>query len=479
VALGLLLTCGCSQILGIGDFHVGDGGTTSDAHVLGQAAYVKASNTNTGDHFGHVAISADGSTIAIGANLEDSGATMIDGNQNDETKLDSGAVYVFTRAGASWSQQAYIKADNTDANDQFGSAVALSADGNTLVVGAPLEDSAAVGVGGNEALNTSIDSGATYVFSRTGTTWTKAAYLKGFTAVAGDNFGTVVAVSGDGLEIAVGAPLHDTTGPAVSAAGGVFTYHYTGTAWAVDTAVVVASTPGAMNEFGYAVALSTDGMTMAVGSPFEDSASTGINGNQTNTNAMDAGAVYTFTRSGTAWTQQAYVKSTATAAMDKFGTAVALAGDGNTLAVGAPHDSNATGAVYVYARSGSAWSAAGSVVASNKEAGDAFGDRVALSADGMLLAVTAPTEDSGGQPTDNSVMDSGALYSFSRNGTMYTTGAYLKAKSPSAGDQLDSVGTGGGAIVVGALFEDSMATGVDNDAANDGAMDSGAAYVFE
>ena len=99
--------------------------------------YFKASNTGADDLFGHsIALSADGNTLAVGAVYEDSAATGIGGNQADNSAIDSGAVYVFTRAGSSWSQQAYFKASNTDAGDGFGDSLALPSDASTLAVGA-------------------------------------------------------------------------------------------------------------------------------------------------------------------------------------------------------------------------------------------------------------------------------------------------------------------------------------------------------
>ena len=128
--------------------------------------YVKASNTGAGDNFGFgVALSGDGNTLAVGAFREKSATTGVDTTPNDDgTANDSGAVYVFTRTGAVWSQQGYLKASNTDRGDWFGINVALSGDGNTLAVGAAGEDSAATGVGGDQADNTATDAGAVYLY---------------------------------------------------------------------------------------------------------------------------------------------------------------------------------------------------------------------------------------------------------------------------------------------------------------------------
>jgi hypothetical protein len=127
--------------------------------------YFKASNTDSGDEFGSsVSLSGDGNTLAVGANWEDSNATDIDGNQSDNSAGLSGAVYVFTRSGATWSQQAYIKASNTELGDAFGRPVSLSADGNTLAVGAFNEESNATGIDGNQADNSAGASGAAYLY---------------------------------------------------------------------------------------------------------------------------------------------------------------------------------------------------------------------------------------------------------------------------------------------------------------------------
>ena len=99
--------------------------------------------------------------LAVGASAEDSAATGVNGDQADNGADNSGAVYVFVRSGSTWTQQAYIKASNTDANDNFGRSVALS--GDTLAVGAYLEDSAAPGVNGDQADNSAAIAGAVYV----------------------------------------------------------------------------------------------------------------------------------------------------------------------------------------------------------------------------------------------------------------------------------------------------------------------------
>jgi hypothetical protein len=104
-------------------------------------------------------------------------------------------VYVFTRNGLTWTQQAYVKASNSESNDNFGWSVYLS--GDILAVGAPYEASVTKGISGNQADNSAVGSGAAYLFTRTGTTWTQQAYIKASNTDARDNFGFSVAISGD------------------------------------------------------------------------------------------------------------------------------------------------------------------------------------------------------------------------------------------------------------------------------------------
>jgi hypothetical protein len=477
---------------------------------LAQHAYVKASNTGAGDLFGgSIALSADGSTLAVGAYDEDSAATGVGGDQASNAAPGAGAVYVFRRRGNAWIQEAYLKASNTGALDSFGHSVALSADGATLAVGAYLESSAATGVGGNGADNSAAYAGAVYVFERRGRTWRQAAYVKAPNTGAGDAFGYSVALSGDGATLAVGAPVEDSAATGVGgnaadnsadAAGAVYVLARSGSTWR-HQAYVKASNTEAGDFFGVSVALSGDGATLAVGALYEASAATGVGGDQASNAAPGAGAVYVLARRGKAWRHEAYVKASNTAADDAFGASVALSADGATLAVGAyGEDSAATGvggdqasdaapgagAAYVFARSGGVWSQEAYVKASNAGAGDSFGVALALSADGSALAVGASGEASaatgvGGDQADDSAPAAGAVYLLERRGGAWTQEAYVKASNTGAGDTFGAAValSGRGALLaVGASGEASAATGVGGDQASDAAPDAGAVYVF-
>jgi hypothetical protein len=130
-----------------------------------QQAFLKASNTGFNDWFGsRVALSGDGSVAAIGASLEDSNATGINGNQNNESATEAGAAYLFVRTGTTWQQQAYIKGSNTEAYDEFGSSLAMDRSGRTIVASARGEDGGSRGEGGKQTDNSVDEAGAVYVF---------------------------------------------------------------------------------------------------------------------------------------------------------------------------------------------------------------------------------------------------------------------------------------------------------------------------
>ncbi len=481
-----------------------------DAAVPGfsQQAYLKASNTGANDLFSSVALSADGSTLAVGAAGEASAATGVDGNQADNSAPDAGAVYMFTRSGTRWSQQAYLKASNTSAFDGFGERVALSDDGSTLVVCAYQEASAATGIGGNQADNSAPLAGAAYVFARSDTTWSQQAYVKASNTEADDYFCYNATLSGDGSTLAVSAVQEASAATGIDGsqadnsalyAGAVYVFVRSGATWS-QQAYVKASNTGVGDVFGRSLALSDDGSILAVAAFREASATTGVGGDQADNSASSAGAVYVFARSGVTWSQQAYVKASNTGADDEFGRVLALSGDGSTLAVAASGEASAAtgingnqtddsapdaGAVYVFARSGATWGQQAYVKASNTGAGDSFAS-VALSEDGSILVVGAPGEASaaaglGGDQADNSAAAAGAIYVFARSGTTWSQRDYVKASNTGAEDNFGirvAVSGDGSTVAVGANGEDSAALGIEGNQADNSALGSGAVYVF-
>lgn len=373
-------------------------------NVWSQQAYIKASNAEDSDRFGFsVALSEDGNTLAVGAFGEDSNAVGINGSQSDNSSPVSGAAYVFVRSSGSWTQQAYIKASDSQSSmrfgdsialssdgntmavgagnaesvyifirtsstwsqqsiikasnyaasgDEFGYSLALSRDGNTLAVGAYLEDSNSTGIGGNESNNLATDSGAVFVFTRSGTVWTKQAYIKPSNTQSGDSFGQSLTLSSNGDTLAISAPNEDSNAVGINgdqnnngaaSSGAVYVFKRFGAFWTQE-AYLKASNTNSNDLFGYSLSLSSDGNTLAVSAVGEASVSTGINGDQNNNTAPNAGAAYLFTRSGSNWQQETYIKASNTASADSFGIAVSLSSGGESLAIGADYEqSNATG----------------------------------------------------------------------------------------------------------------------------------------
>jgi hypothetical protein len=451
---------------------------------LVQQGYLKASNTEANDVFGY-SVALAGDTLAVGVPGEASAATGINGNQVDNSAPNSGAVYVFTRTNGIWSQQAYLKASNTETNDGFGGSVAL--DGDTLAVGATGEASA----DGNQTDNSAVDSGAVYAFTRANGVWSQQAYIKASNTEAGDLFGVSLALAGDTLAVgATGEASADgnQTDNNAPNSGAVYVFTRTNGVWN-QQAYVKSSNTEANDGFGESLALAGD--TLAVGATGEASAATGIDGEQTNNSAVESGAVYVFTRTGSTWTQQAYVKASNTEGLDWFGYSVALTGD--TLAVGALFEaSDATGingnqtdnsapksgAVYVFTRTYGVWSQQAYVKASNSEGLDLFGSSIALTGDTMAVGAFGEASANGNQ-TNNSAPESGAAYVFTRTGSTWTQQAYVKASNAEGLDLFgSSIALAGDTLIVGALFEASAATGVNGNQVNNNAPDSGAAYVF-
>lgn len=451
---------------------------------IAQQAYLKASNTGANDSFG-VSLAISGDTVVVGAGEEDSAATGANGNQSNNSVGDSGAAYIFVRSGTTWSQQAYLKASNTGINDSFGNSVAIS--GDTVVIGAANEDSDAVGVDGNQSSNTTADAGAAYVFVRSGGVWTQQAYLKASNTGAGDQFGWTVGISGDTL--VVGALAEDSNAVGVNgdqgnnsaaSSGAAYVFVRNGTTW-TQQAYLKASNTEAGDGFGTSVAISGD--TIVAGATSEDSNAVGVNGDQSNNTAFSSGAAYVFVRSGTAWSQQAYLKPSGTEASQllnhDFGVSVAVSGE--TIVVGADLEYS-TGGAHVFSRLGTTWNHEAHLVASNADEADRFGQCVAISGD--TIVVGARSEDSGGTGVNNTSIGndtsgSGAAYVFVRNGPGWSQHAFLKASNARASAAFGcSVSVSGDTVVVGSYNESSNAAGINGNQANTGAVGAGAAYVF-
>ncbi|GAA5531468.1 FG-GAP repeat protein [Herpetosiphon gulosus] len=509
---------------------------------LHQQVYLKASQASANDHLGY-SVAVSGDTVVVGAYMDKSSLAGVQNSATptvDTAANQAGAAYVFVRNGTTWSQQAYLKASQVSAGDLFGFSVAVA--GDTIVVSAPYEDSSTMGVQ-NSATPTvdesTLGAGGAYVFVRNGTTWSQQAYLKASQVSGTDLFGFSVAVSGN--LVVVGSPNEDsstmgvqnsatpTVDEALLDAGAAYVFVRNGTTWSQqaylkasqvsgtllhgivadrrlgEQAYLKASQVSGTDLFGASVAVSEE--TVVVGAYAEDSSLAGVQNSATPTvdeTVADAGAAYVFGRSGTTWSQQAYLKASQVSASDFFGYSVAVSEE--TVVVGAYAEDSSTmgvqnsatptvdesasgaGAAYVFGRSGTTWSQQAYLKASQVSMGDLFGYSVAVS--GETVVVGAYAEDSStmgvqnsATPTvDESASGAGAAYVFGRSGTTWSQQAYLKASQVSASDFFGySVAVSGETLVVGAYHEDSSTAGIQHGAlptVDERAQGAGAVYGF-
>jgi hypothetical protein len=451
-----------------------------------EQAYLKAfNNDNDGvsppgseyvDMFGS-AVAITGDLMVVGSIYEDSAQTSVTNGPTgptDNASANSGAAYVYRRNGATWVQEAYLKASNADSGDWFGYSVAVGGpSGDTIIVGAIGEGSN--GVSG--ATDNSISgAGAVYVFRKTGPTWAQEAYLKPTSPETNAQFGYSVTISAN--TVAVGS---SNAGGDV---GSVSIYTRSGAVWSPQ-ATLTSSNAATTCEFGTSVALDTD--TLVVGARNEDSGIGGViggGGPPSDASQYGSGAAYVYTRSGTVWTVQAYIKTPLPQSFDYFGQSVSISG--NTLLVGAPGVA-AEGAAYVFTRSGATWSAQDTWTSPVPDISEQFGGAVAL--DGNIAVVgafgngdasTAITQGVFGGTGVNS--SAGAAYTYLRTGSVWAQTAYLKAPNSDAGDYYGaSVALSATTTVVGAPRESSNQTTITNGttaSSDNSAAMSGAVYVI-
>jgi hypothetical protein len=337
-----------------------------------------------------VSLNSDGTTLALG------------GIEDDNNK---GAVWVFTRSGSTWSQQAKIVGSPISGTWR-GYALSLSADGNTLAIGGPgfiysnvgftliytrsagvwTEEAVLIGTGriGNSAQGSGVglsddgntlivggpedngDIGATWVFTRTGTVWTQqGSKLVGTGAIGGAKQGIDVAVSSDGNTFVTGGYNDDGT----RGANWIFTR--TAGVWTQQGPKLVGT--GSSTDQGFNVSLSGDGNTMVTGARETD---------------FGVGAVWVFTRTAGVWTQQARLLGTGVIGISSQGRNVEISKDGNLLVLGGFNDDNALGATWVFTRSGNTWYQRGNKIVATGAIGAAQQSRgLALSGDKQYLAI--------------------------------------------------------------------------------------------
>ena len=421
---------------------------------------------------GAVGSAFQGSAVALSAN----GNTLLVGGMEDNAG--EGAAWVFTRSGGAWTQQgAKLIGSGGGKGDAQGSAVALSADGNTAIVGGP---------------DYSGGIGAAWVFTRSGNAWSEQGRLYLATAKAG-YYGTSVALSADGNTAVIGCAACDpSTAP--------FVWVRSAGQWIAQ--YPLGPIPGQPASYGRAVALSADGSTAIVGGPDSNSGawvwvghSSGVwtgqgklfgtgdlqpGGSASQGSAValsadgstaivgassddsGAGAVWIFTRSENVWTQQDWIVGSNGIGSSYQGSSVAISGDGNTIMFGGPGDNGNNGAAWILEQDEGFWGQIGpKIIASGASGSSYYGYRLALSADGLTAAVGGDTDSN----------NTGAVWVYTGPITTQTlTTPTVQIESPSPGssasgtiaisgwaiDNTTSVGTSIGSVQV---FVDGMLAG--------------------
>ena len=310
-----------------------------------------------------VALSSNGNTALVGAPHDKPG-----------TNFGVGAAWVFTRKEGTWTQQQELKGSGEVGEGEFGYSVALGEEGNTALVGGPLDNG---------------EVGAAWVFTRTGSTWTQQQELKGTGEIGKGEFGYSVALA--------------STGGNTALIGGRGDNSMVGAAWVFTRSVAIWTQQQELTgtgevekgEFGGSAALSSDGKTALIGG-HGDSAF--------------VGAAWVFTFSGSTWTQQQELKGAGESGAGLFGYSVALSPEGNTALIGAPGDSLGVGAAWLFTRSSEKWTQQQELKGAGEVEKGEFGNGVGLSAEGNTALV--------GGPNDNTNV--GAAWFFTRSGSTWT-----------------------------------------------------------
>src|SRR6056300_1634359 len=361
-----------------------------------------------------------------------------------------------------WDTGTKIVPSDVSANAQFGERVGISSDGNTVVVGARKAD--------GTSPDANFDSGAAYIFTKSGGSWDTGTRIVASDAQAGDYFGRTVAISGDGNTVIAGAYYEDGPPSApVSGQGAAYIFNRTGGSWDTGTRIR-ATDPETQDFFGENVAISGDGNTAIVGARTEDGPPSSPVGN--------SGSVYIFTRTNGSWDTGTKITNPDPGPNDYFGFGIALSGDGNTAIVGAYQDDGPpsapapdSGSVYIFTRTNGSWDTGTKIRAPNPGPGDWFGFIVSISSDGNTFITGANNEDG---PPSAPVDRQGAAYIFTRTNGSWDTGTKIEASDAQLYDHFGSgvaISSDGSTAIVGAYNEGGPPSAP--------AGGQGAAYIFE
>jgi Secretion system C-terminal sorting domain/FG-GAP repeat len=369
---------------------------------------------------GEAADDFSGGSVSVSAdgNTVAIGAYWNDGNGNS-----AGHVRIYHYNDTTWTQVG-SDIDGEAADDWSGHSVSVSSDGNTVAIGAHYND----GYGA--------DAGHVRIYHYNGTTWTQqGADIDGEAAF--DQSGYSVSLSSDGNTVAIGARYNDGNG---SNAGHVRIYYYNGAAW---TQVGTDIDGEAVSDYsGWSVSLSSDGNTVAIGAMYNDG------------NGSSSGHVRIYKYNGTVWTQLG-ADINGEVAGDQSGCSVSLSSDGNTVAIGADYNADngfQAGHVRIYHYNGTTWTQLG-IDIDGEAAGDGSGSSVSVSSDGNTVAIGAPQND-------GNAHNAGHVRIYNYNGTVWILiGADIDGEA--IGNQSGcsvSVSSDGNTVAIGAYANDGNGT---------------------
>ena len=359
---------------------VGPGQLVRPSAKLGDGAEGGESESSTS-----VALSSNGDTALVGAPDDDAGV---------------GSVSVFTRSGSTWIQQGPALAGSGEIGQgEFGWSVALSADGDVALVGGRSD--------GDSREGQCCATGAVWVFTRSGSTWTQQAELTDGRVGDTAEFGSSVALSSGGGTALIGAR-------GFGRAGAAWIFAYTRSGW--QRGAELAGRGASSNaDFGESVTLASDGGTALIGG----------DGNE------GGGAAWVFTRDHSRWLSQgARLTGNEDSTFARFGAAVALSSAGDTALVGAGGEGGEQGVAWIFERSGSTWQRRRKLTGRGERGLGNFGESVALSSNGKTALIGCPMENSSG------LERVGAAWLFSSSGSSWTLRAKIVAPATSGEDGL-------------------------------------------
>ena len=359
--------------------------TPTETHIVNAAV-------GNGDKFGlnHFGLSTDGTYAIFGASSDDTDYT------------NRGIAYVYYYSGGSWAEQTTLEPPTSDkkAALEFGLTCDISGDGSIAVVG---------------ALNYGTYAGAAYVFTRSGTTWTYRARLTASDAadydiLGGEDYQHAITINKSGTHIVCGS-INDDDGNSNRGSAYVYVTADGGVNWTQQQKIAPSYQSGSSQSFGNATAFNNDATYMAV-------ASKNMNKSGTSTNT---GVVFIYTRSGSTWSQQAFISPSDGAASDNFGWHISMNGAGDRIFVNSKFDDDggsSSGSVYVFTRSGSTWTQAAKLTKATPVASNYWGGHINCNEAGDTFVVVGE-----GQYVS---ADAGRVYIWKDNGTDGTSWSLVK-----------------------------------------------------